>query len=157
MNEEDIRRSVRLLRDRSVELNGKLLGKARHIEITAFEPHTGRLLDRCNSTRLADLKGVVRGNRRAGFVLRISSDPGTAGPIRAALESPDYFESVPKRTRLALVADDGRECHFMATGEVYAWLGVSVVWPQDAAGRATIRDCFVVLIVERSEQASSED
>jgi hypothetical protein len=143
MNEEDIRRSVRLLRDRSVELNGKLLGKARHIEITAFEPHTGRLLDRCNSTRLADLKGVVRGNRRAGFVLRISSDPGTAGPIRAALESPDYFESVPKRTRLALVAD--------------AWLGVSVVWPQDAAGRATIRDCFVVLIVERSEQASSED
>ena len=145
MNEEDTRRIVRLLRDRSVELDGKLLGKARQIEITAIEAGTGRLLERHNSTRLADLKRVVRENRRAGFVLRVLADSRTAGPIKAALESPDYFESIPTRFRLVLLADDGRVCHFMAKGEVYAWLGVSVVWPQDAAGRAMIRDCLVVL------------
>jgi hypothetical protein len=133
------------------ELEASSLRGSEEIEITAWDRRTGALLDGACTTRLPELKKLVRRNRQALFTLRIWARPAMAHRLCSALGVPWLYDSSHSGERLRisipLTADAKREITIAAEAETYAWHGVSIHFPRDRWQRATLRDTLLVLTV----------
>ena len=140
---------LRALASRSRVLDARLLGNARSVEVTAFDPSTGQIRDRISETRAAGIKQFVRRNRFASFAFRIIADRETAGSITSALGWSGCYETVKGPgsvlTREVLAVPREAICFRVEDGEVCTWPGVTVTFPRDDYGRATVRDAPVIL------------
>ena len=130
-------------------LKGKFLAGAEEIEMTAMDARSGSVLDRTATTSIPNLKQFVCKNPAKAFILRVRAGATVAQRVRAALGPEDrYVPASPgQKIRLQKLALNlrSREVAFVASGEVYAWEGITIQWPRDARGRSTVRGALLVL------------
>jgi len=140
---------VRALQAGTRRLPAKLICKAAEVELTAHEGRAGAVADRAFDTNGAVLKKFIRKNRDADFTLRMRASGGVADQIRQALGAEDFYRRTTAGEQLDLrefpMDVGGRESIFLANGDVSVWRGVTVRWPRDPAGKATLRGALVIL------------
>ena len=140
---------VRSLQTGTRLLPGKLICKACEVELTAHQGRAGALADRAFDTNATVLKKFIRKNRDADFTLRMRASGGVADHIRQALGAEDFYRRTTGQQRFDLrelpIDVGGRKAIFLADGDVSVWRGVTVQWPRDPAGRATLRGALVIL------------
>jgi hypothetical protein len=146
---EQVKRFVRKSLPSGRMLQGELFADADEIEVTATDPRNGAVLDRTATIRVPNLKRFVRRNPEKTFILRVRAGATLAQKVRLILGREDrYVPASPGQTitlrelNLDLIS---RDITFVASGEVYAWEGVTILWPRDAAGRSTVRGGLLVL------------
>ena len=136
---------------RSRTLHAAALRGAEMIEVTAIDRGTGALRDRMWTRRLKGAKQFLHRNREALFEAQLWAGPTTARRIFAALGEPDAYDSTYSRRRLYLLyqlASMTKRVAMVAPQEgTYAWRGVTLSFPRDASGRATIGGAVVILVV----------
>ena len=138
---------LRALRAGTRRLPGKLICKADQVELTAHEG--GAVADRAFDTSAAPLKKFIRRNRGGDFTIRMQASGAVVDQIRQALGAEDFYRRTTGQQRLDLrelpIDVGGREAIFLAKGDVSVWRGVTVRWPRDPAGKATLRGALVIL------------
>ena len=130
-------------------LEGKFLAGAEEIEMTATDGRSGPVLDRTATTSIPNLKQFVRKNPAKAFILRVRAGATVAQRVRAALGPGDKHVSASPGQKISLQELDlnlvSRDLTFVALGEIYAWNGITILWPRDAVGRSTVRGGLLVL------------
>lgn len=147
---DEFARFIRQASRGSRQLDGAVLAKADGVELTATDARTGTLRDRAFHSHVPSLKRFIRRNRNAEFTLAIHALGTVARQLRSALGAPDFYKRVEGREVMDIrecpVEVGGREAIFLADGQVNAWTAVTIRWPRDPEGRATLRDTLVILI-----------
>jgi hypothetical protein len=141
-------------------LDADALRAAEWIEVSAFRRRTQEPLDYKWTRRLEEVKKFFRRHCQAFCELRISGGPATARRILAALGEPDAYDSDHSRAGLYFryhLANITKRAAIVAPAEgTYAWRRVTVSFPRDPGGRATIRNAVVILTVRRVAPKSAE-
>jgi hypothetical protein len=142
---------LRALTSRSCILDAGLLRGAENIEITAAEPRTGVVLNSICTRRLLVAQNFIRRNRRALFTLHVSCAPVIAERVQVVLGGPALYDSTASdgRFHISYPAPCAamREIVRFPHSLICAWCGVTVRFPRDPYGRATIRDAVIVVTV----------
>src|SRR5690348_13581801 len=92
-NSHNPSRVFSVLPDRARILYANLLHGSEHIEITASDPRTGKVLDQTCPRQLQELKPLVRRNREALFTLHVWAGPATAWRVCAALGAQAFYDA----------------------------------------------------------------
>jgi hypothetical protein len=157
---EHTRETVSHLARASRTLHAAALRGAEIIEVTAIDSRSGALRDSMWTRHPKEVKKFVRSNREAFFELRVAAGQATARRVLAALGAPDVCDSMHSRARLYLLyrfASTAKRVAIVAPQEgTYAWRPVSLIFPRDPSGRATIRGAVVILTV-RTAVTNSPD
>ena len=150
-DEHFIKAAVPHLIARSQNLDVTAVKSAAEIRLEAMDPRTGRIADSTTSTSWNDIKAVRRTNPHCVFALRIVGDTDEIRTAREQMGEPGYSGLLAEGFSMQLFGTGGgrfRQMHFMTPGQVFAWFGITVLFPRDPNGSATIRDALVV-VVER--------
>lgn len=149
LKSDELERFVKKFAAPNRTLEGKFLAGAEEIEMTATDGRGGSGLDRTATTSIPNLKRFVRKNPAKDFILRVRAGATIAQRVRAALGHEDRHVPARPGQRISLQELNpnlaSRDVTFVALGEIYAWNGVTILWPRDAVGRSTVRGGLLVL------------